>query len=138
MAWVEDTCLLIDIAEADPSFGRASATLMDAKRTDGLVICPIGYAELSPVFAGDQAAQNEFLVNLGVLWTEAWTLVDTFAAHAAWNRYVSGKRAGLMTTQHVQDILIGAFASRFDGILTRNDTDFRPLFPRLRIVAPQN
>ena len=26
----------------------------------------------------------------------------------------------------------------YDGILTRNDTDFRPLFPRLRIVAPQN
>ena len=25
MAWVVDTCLLIDVAEADPTFGAASA-----------------------------------------------------------------------------------------------------------------
>ena len=32
MAWVVDTCLLIDIAEADPVCGLPSATLLDAKR----------------------------------------------------------------------------------------------------------
>jgi hypothetical protein len=33
MSWVIDTCLLIDIADADPQFASASATLIDAKRT---------------------------------------------------------------------------------------------------------
>jgi hypothetical protein len=34
------------------------------------------------------------------------------------------------------DILIGAFASRCDGILTRNEGDFRQVFPSLVIAAP--
>ncbi len=65
MAWVVDTCLLIDVAEADPTFGIASARLLDGKRPDGLTICPATYIELAPVFNGDQTAQNEFLFNLG-------------------------------------------------------------------------
>lgn len=120
MAWVLDTCLLIDVAEADPAFGLRSATLIDSKRPDGLTICPVTYAELAPVFAGDQQAQNEFLFNLAVSWSEAWTSADTVAAHQAWNRYVIGKRGGSIPKRPIADVLIGAFASRFDGILSRN------------------
>jgi hypothetical protein len=29
MAWAVDTCLLIDVAEADPTFGVPSAKLLD-------------------------------------------------------------------------------------------------------------
>src|SRR5256885_16574529 len=94
MAWVLDTCLLIDVAEADPAFGLSSAALIDSKRPAGLTVCPVTYAELAPVFAGDQQAQNQFLINLGVSWPEIWTLADTFAAHEAWDRYVKGKRSG--------------------------------------------
>ena len=136
MAWVVDTCLLIDVAEADPSFGVASAALIDSKRADGLTICPVTYAELAPVFNGDQSAQNEFLFNLGVTWPEAWTLADTNASHEGWHRYVVAKRAGKLPKRPLADVLIGAFASRFDGILTRNEGDFRPVFPTLSIVVP--
>jgi hypothetical protein len=94
MAWVVDTCLLIDVAEADPAFGVASATLIDAKRPEGLAVCPVTYAELAPVFNGDAGVQNQFLFHLGVGWPEAWTLADTAAAHAAWHRYVMDKRGG--------------------------------------------
>ena len=137
MAWVVDTCLLIDVAEADQSFGEVSATLIDSKRANGLIVCPVSYAELAPVFNGDQIAQNEFLFNLGVAWPEAWTLADTMAAHAAWHRYVAAKRAGKVTKRPIADVLIGAFASRFDGILTRNESDFRSVFPTLNISVPQ-
>lgn len=136
MAWVIDTCLLIDVAEADPSFGLKSATLIDSKRTEGLIICPVTYVELAPVFSGDPAAQNEFLQKLGAPWPEAWTLADTVAAHGAWNRYVLAKQAGKIQKRPIADVLIGAFASRFDGILTRNEADFRAAFPTLKIVAP--
>ncbi len=136
MAWVVDTCLLIDVAEADPAFGVASAALLDAKRPEGLTICPVTYAELAPVFDGDAAAQNEFLTNLGVDWTEGWTLKDTVAAHGAWHRYVVGKRAGRIPKRPVADVLIGAFAGLHDGLHTRNGGDFRTVFPTLRLTAP--
>ncbi len=62
MPWVIDTCLLIDIADADPQFATASATLLDAKRPEGLVISPITYAELAPVFDGEAARQDSFSI----------------------------------------------------------------------------
>ena len=136
MAWVVDTCVLIDVAEADPAFGVASAALLDAKRPEGLTICPVTYAELAPVFDGNAAAQNEFLANLGVEWTEGWTRADTVAAHGAWHRYVTGKRAGRFPKRPVADVLIGAFAGLRDGLLTRNEGDFRAVFPALKLLAP--
>ena len=136
MAWVVDTCLLIDVAEADQTFGLPSAALIDLKRVAGLAVCPITYAELAPVFSGDSAAQNEFLAHLGVAWPEEWTLADTLAAQQAWHRYVMARRAGRMPKRPIADVLIGAFASRFDGILTRNAVDFRLIFPALNIVVP--
>lgn len=136
MAWVVDTCLLIDVAEADPVFGVQSAKLLDAKRPDGLTVCPATYVELAPVFNGDATAQNEFLFNLGVTWPEAWTLADTEEAHRAWHRCVAARRAASVPKRPLADILIGAFASRFDGLLTRNETDFRRVFPSLAIDVP--
>ena len=136
MAWVVDTCLLIDVAEADPIFGVASASLLDSKRADGLTICPATYIELAPVFNGDQTAQNEFLFNLGVTWPEAWTQADTNNAHHEWNRYVTARRSTKVPKRPLADIVIGAFASRFDGILTRNKSDFRTAFPSLNITTP--
>lgn len=135
MAWVVDTCLLIDVAEADPTFGVASARLLDTKRADGLTICPTSYVELAPVFNGDQSAQNEFLFNLGVTWPETWNQADTEQAHRAWHRYVAARRAAKVPKRPLADILIGAFASRFDGLLTRNESDFRTTFPGLTIVT---
>src|ERR1019366_2999018 len=136
MAWVVDTCLLIDVAEADPTFGVASAKLLDLKRTDGLTICPVTYVELAPVFNADQAAQNEFLFDLGLSWPEAWAQPDTEEAHRAWHRYVAARRTAKVPKRPLADILIGAFASHRDGILKRNASDFRTVFPRLAITAP--
>jgi predicted nucleic acid-binding protein len=67
---------------------------------------------------------------------KVWTLADTLAAHEAWCRHVAAKRAAKIPKRPIADLLIGAFASRFDGILTRNDGDFRATFPNLKIVTP--
>ena len=69
------------MAENDPSFGVASATLIDSKRSEGLTICPVTYVELAPVFDGNARALDEFLLKLGAIWPETWTLTDTIAAH---------------------------------------------------------
>lgn len=136
MPWVVDTCLLIDIADADPQFATASAMLLDAKRPDGLVISPITYVELAPVFDGDTARQELFLYHLQVSWAELWSRADTLAAHAAWHRYVQSRRLQRIPKRPMADILIGAFAERFDGLLTRNESDFRSVFQMLPISSP--
>ena len=136
MAWVVDTCMLIDVAEADPRFGIPSAQLLDRLRPDGLVICPISHVKLAPVFAGDEDAQNQFLHHLAVSCQEPWTDADTREARLAWNRYVSARRAAPLPKRPLADVLIGAFAARFQGILTRNETDFRQVFPSLKVITP--
>jgi predicted nucleic acid-binding protein len=136
MAWVADTCMLIDVAEADPQFGVASAQLFDRLRSDGWVICPVSYVELAPLFNADEDAQRRFLHNLTTTWREPWTLADTREAYAGWNRYVANRRSGPAPKRPLADVLIGAFAMRFQGILTRNEADFRQVFPALKILTP--
>ena len=136
MAWVVDTCLLIDLAVDDPKFFAASARLLEEKQAEGLVVCPISVVELSPVFGGQLPAVAEFLGRLSIPWPEAWTLADTQAAFTAWNSYVTGKRQGNITKRPIADVLIGAFAARQQGLLTRNVSDFRAVFPALTIVVP--
>jgi predicted nucleic acid-binding protein len=136
MAWVVDTCLLIDVAESDPAFGLPSARLIDSMRPQGLLLCPVTYVELAPLFGGVRDALDEFLFHLGVAPSAQWIADDTVAAYDAWYRYVIAKRAGKIPKRPVADMLIGAFATKFDGLLTRNEADFRPIFPSLRIVTP--
>lgn len=136
MAWVVDTCLLIDVAVADPAFGLSSANLLVNRLRDGLTVCPVTYIELAPVFGGDRLAEEQFLTNVGVIWPEAWTLADSLQAHTAWALHVQRKRQRTTAKRPIADILIGAFALRFQGLLTRNGADFRRQFPGLVVVEP--
>ena len=136
MAWVVDTCLLLDVALDDPKFFSASARLLDEKQADGLVVCPVSVVEISPVFAGQIAVVTEFLERLNIPWPESWTHADTQTAFTAWNNYVVAKRQRQIAKRPIADVLIGAFAMRFQGLLTRNPSDFRQLFPALPIIEP--
>jgi predicted nucleic acid-binding protein len=136
MAWVVDTCLLLDVALDDPKFFPASARLLDAKQADGLLVCPVSVVEISPVFAGQMAAVTEFLERLNIPSAEPWTHADTQTAFTAWHNYVAAKRQGQIAKRPIADVLIGAFALRFQGLLTRNPSDFRQLFPSLPIFEP--
>jgi predicted nucleic acid-binding protein len=133
MAWVVDTCLLIDVLEGDPEFGVSTAEALDAHGDEGLVICPISYAELAPAFQGDKALQDEFLSGVGIDFRQDWGWEDTLRAHQAWNDLVQRRRAGQIPKRPLADILIGAFATRFQGLLTRNPSDFAPVFPGLSL-----
>lgn len=139
MAWVVDTCVLIDVLEEDPSFGLISAEVLEESLEEGLVICPMTYAELSPAFQGDQALQDEFLTGVGVDFRQDWSREDTLRSHRAWNQFTQRRRSGQIPKRPLVDILIGAFANRFQGLITRNPEDFSRVFPSLalRIPAPE-
>ena len=133
MAWVVDTSILLDIQGNDPVFGLASAHCVARHLPDGLVLCPVSYVELAPAFGGDSMLQQRFLRQLGVQWTDSWQWRDTQAAHSLWAAQVTAKRAGTAKKRVVADVLIEAFAQRFQGVLTRNPKDFTTV----RTVVPR-
>ena len=138
MPWVVDTCVLVDVLENDPEFGRASAGALAAKLAEGLVVSPITYVELAPAFNGSVALQDEFLTGVGVDWNQGWSAHDTQSAHRAWAAHIGSRRAGNTARRPVADILIGAYACRFEGLITRNPKDFRHTFPSLALVNPSS
>ncbi|MBI5801602.1 MAG: type II toxin-antitoxin system VapC family toxin [Verrucomicrobia bacterium] len=136
MAWVVDTCLLIDVAEEDALFARRSGELLEAKESDGLVACPVTLVEMGPMFGGVWEDLESFLQPMGVQWNAPWTDRDTEIAFHAWHAAVQRKRQRTVPLRPVADVLIGAFALRFEGLLTRNAADFKTLFPTLNLVEP--
>ena len=60
----------------------------------------------------------------------------TDEARRLWNRYVNSRRTGTAPKRPLADVLIGAFARRFQGILTRNDADFRQICQELNVTTP--
>lgn len=124
-AWVVDTSVLIDIYLPDPVFAQASAQCLAAHLANGLVISPMTYVELAPAFDGDTRLQEQFLEENGVEWLDPWTHADTENAHQLWAAHVKRKRAGQGSKRPAADVFIEAFAKRFQGLITRNPTDFK-------------
>lgn len=124
MAWVVDTSVLLDIRQNDPQFGRAAAECLIRYLPEGLILCPVTYIELAPEFAGDSALQEEFFQRVGVRWLEPWTHRDTENAFHLWADHVGKKRSGQAHKRPVADVLIEAFAQRFQGLITRNAKHF--------------
>lgn len=136
MSWVIDTCVILDVLEDDPDFGRASALLLERHLPEGLSVCPVTQVELAPAFAGDLTHQRRFFQQAGIDDRCGWSLADTELAHAAWHRHIVERRSGLQPKRPVADLLIGAFAMNRLGLITRNPKDFRGHFPDLTILEP--
>lgn len=119
-----DTSVLLDIHSADPVFSRASASCLTRHLRDGLVVCPISYVELAPAFLADAVKQEAFLKLVGASYLTSWTREDTLAAHRLWADHIKQKRAGQLSRRPIADVLIEAYAQRFQGIITRNPKHF--------------
>ena len=120
MAWVVDTCVILDVLDNDARHGRASAVCLAKRLSAGLLLSPVSFVELAPAFLGDRTLQTGFLTRMGVSFSEPWRWDDTLAAHRAWMRCIEMKRGGRVAKRPIADILIGAFALRFEGLITRN------------------
>lgn len=92
--------------------------------------------ELSPLFSGNLTNQEVFLAGLQIAYEEPWLTRDNEVAAKKWWQYVTRKRHRQTRKRPVADILIGAFAYRFGGILTNNTQDFQTLFAELEVKSP--
>lgn len=136
MSMVVDTCVILDVLERDPSFGLASAEILEKYADEGLIISPVTYIELAPAFLGDESREREFLFEIGIDLQSCIGDEELSLAHSAWNRHIQRKRSGKAAKRPVADVMIGALAQANDGLITRNASDFRSLFPALNIVTP--
>jgi len=137
MSWVVDTCIVIDVLRKDPLHGNASALMLNELSSEGLILCPVCFVELAPAFLGDIRRQHHFLDSIGIDYERnAWTREDTLAAHAAWYRHTVARRMNAISKRPVADVMIGAFAMRHTGLLTRNASDFGRVFPELAVRTP--
>ena len=136
MSMVVDTCVILDVLEQDPTYGIASAEALEKYAEGGLIISPLTYVELSPAFLGDETRERDFLFEIGIDLPPAFNEDDLSLAHAAWNNHIQRKRSGKTARRPVADVMIGALAQANDGLITRNVSDFRALFPKLNIVTP--
>ena len=137
MPWVVDSCVLLDVALKDPTFGLPSAMLLEKMRNDGLVVCPITLVEVTPQFGGDVNQVRIFLKRMGTNGEIPWLAADTENAAMGWVRYVTSKHHQQTVKRPIADLLIGGFACRFQGLITRNPGHFLPFFPHLRILQPE-
>ncbi|NLC82605.1 MAG: type II toxin-antitoxin system VapC family toxin [Lentisphaerae bacterium] len=136
MAWVVDSCVMLDVALGASAWSVSSARLLDRFGADGLVACPVSMVEIAPYFEGDVEKERVFLDQLEIRHDWDWMPEDTETAAEAWARQVYFKREKKVGKRPVADILIGAFAMRAGGLLTRNACHFKTVFPGLRIEAP--
>ena len=136
MIWVVDTCVVIDLVERDGEFGAVSAAALASKIDDSFVIAPITYVELGPVFDGDRERQDAFLKASWIDCDFAGNKDAVFAAHKAWYEHVLRKRKGEAAKRPIADVMIGAYALQKGGLITRNEDDFRSLYPDLTIYNP--
>lgn len=102
-----DTCVVIDVLEADPVFGLKSAGLLQRHAGEGLAVSPISMVELAPAFSEDLRDQRRFLDMAGISCGEHWTHADTESAYLGWDLYVCARRARKSVRRPVADILSG-------------------------------
>ena len=137
MDWVVDTCVLLDILDEISPFAEAAAETLDMKVEEGeLTVAPITYVELAPALNGDRSMQDLFLRNVGVNIDFEENAAAVFAAHKAWYEHIMRKRSGVEKKRPIADVMIGAYAMRKGGLITRNEADFKTLYPNLTIFNP--
>ena len=134
--WVVDTCIIIDITSGDGEFSTKSADAIDAKRAEGLVVAPITYVELAPSFRGDIAKQDSVLSGMGIEFDFAGNRQAVLAAHKAWYEHALHKLLVEALKRPIADVLIGAYAAEKGRLITRNEADFKTLYPNLTIFNP--
>lgn len=128
-----DSCVLIDVIEADPVWGSWSQSALDDWGRRGPVcINPVVYAELSADY-DHPAALDAILDRAGIEYRELPRAALFLAArvHQAYRRR-GGGRIGVLP-----DFFIGAHARVLNvPLLTRDARRFRAAFPDLVLITP--
>lgn len=134
-----DTVILIDILKDE--FRSVQEVFYTALAAGEILVCPVVvFAELLPIFQGDQGQAAAFLKEHQIV-IEPLDQGSAAAAAEAWLKYLRRRtrarcphcRKAIPAKQHLlSDFYIGGFAStRCDAILTRDRGVYVKYFPAL-------
>jgi predicted nucleic acid-binding protein len=128
-----DTSVLLDVFNADPSFGpRSSEALRQCLRDGRVIACDVVWAELGAFFASSEAI-GDAMRRVGIDF-DALTIEAALLAGATWRRY---RERGGARDRVIADFLIGAHASaQAERLLTRDRGFYRAYFARLPLLDP--
>jgi hypothetical protein len=128
-----DSCVLIDVIDADPVWSDWSLAALDEWcRRGAVAIDPVVYAEISPDF-DDPGTLDAILERIDVEYEEIprEALFVAARAHQTYRRR-GGRRLGVLS-----DFFIGAHAAVLGiPLLTRDARRFRRYFPSVLLVTP--
>ena len=131
---VVDTCVIVDVVDADPVWSDWSRRHLNEWLARGpLVINPVIFAELSTRAA--TVDETETLVVRARLDFRELPRPALFLAAKAWALYRrrGGRRAGVLS-----DFFIGAHAAVLGvPVLTRDEARYTSYFDGLRLVSPK-
>lgn len=128
-----DTCVLLDVFTADPTFGPASRDrLAECLAVGAVLACAVVWAETSAVFPRPESAEAA-MATLGA----AFSPLERRSADRAGEAWRNYRKRGSSQQRMVADFLIGAHASlQADQLLTRDRGFYRSYFPDLTVIEP--
>jgi len=116
-----DTNVILDVLLADPIYGPSSKKTLEAALARGrLIICPLVYAELAPLFDTPEDLDRT-LATMGIK-LKPFTREVLHTAGIWWKEFL--KRGGKRKNRILADFLIAAFAGQTSQALITRDAFF--------------
>jgi len=127
-----DSCVLIDVFDADPQWQQWSLNALQTHQGEGLTVNVMVCAEIAPSFGSVQQMQNALdlvhLVYSPLSPITAYLAAQAFAAY----RKNKGTKSGTLP-----DFFIGAHAQTQGWtILTRDKARYQTYFPAVKLITP--
>lgn len=127
-----DSCVLIDVFDADPQWQQWSLDALQAHHGQGLAVNALICAEIAPSFESLQGMQNA--LDQGRLLYTPLPQMSTFLAAQAFSLYRQNKGSTITT---LPDFYIGAHAQAQGwAILTRDKARYKTYFPSVMLITP--
>lgn len=133
MAYLVDSCILLDILTDDPQWANLSQNLLDQCGQNGeLFINPIIYTEISVGYT--EWAELDKVIEIMAL---TWEDMPKEALFLAGKAFLSYRRNHGTKNRPMPDFYIGAHAHVNDYvIITRDVSRYKTYFPSVKLVVP--
>ncbi len=139
MSTAVDTNVLIDLLGGQPAAAeRARVSLADALSRGAVIAAPVVYAELLAFPDRAPGEVDLFLADVGI--TVEWELAAAVWRHAGEAYAAYAKRrvrsGGGAPRRILADFIVGAHASQYGTLLTRDLGFYRQSFPNVSVREP--
>ena len=134
MAYLVDSCILLDILTDDPQWAGISQDLLEtSSRKAELFINPLIYTEISIGYT--EQADLDKVVNIMAL---SWEEIPQKALFLTGKAFLSYRRNQGTKLRPMPDFYIGAHA-QIQGytILTRDVSRYKTYFPTVQLITPE-